>query len=76
MYPLSNEISPVTMLVCCIAPSCTALCISAFQVETLGASLTAKNSTSLQRAPGPPTLSVKGESTNYPFWPGREGQLY
>ena len=31
---------------------------------------TARNSTSLQRAPGAPTLSVKGDPTNYPFWPG------
>ena len=32
--------------------------------------LTAKNSTSLQRAPGPLSTSVKGEATHYPFWPG------
>ena len=32
--------------------------------------LTARNSTSLQRAPGPPSTSVKGEATHYPFWPG------
>ncbi len=40
------------------------------QVKVGGVGLTSKNSTSLQRAPGPPSLSVKGESTNYPFWPG------
>ena len=32
--------------------------------------LTAKNSTSLHRCPVPPSLSVKGEPTSYPFWPG------
>lgn len=31
---------------------------------------TAKNSMSLQRAPGPPAEAVRGSSTNYPFWPG------
>lgn len=31
---------------------------------------TAKNSMSLQRAPGPPDEAVRGSSTNYPFWPG------
>ena len=40
------------------------------QVECGGVGLTAKNSTSLQRALGPPSLSVKGDPTNYPFWPG------
>ncbi|KAA0203954.1 hypothetical protein HAZT_HAZT012167 [Hyalella azteca] len=32
--------------------------------------LTNKNSLSLQRAPGPPEESVRGTSTNLPFWPG------
>ncbi|XP_069775689.1 superkiller complex protein 2 isoform X2 [Narcine bancroftii] len=32
--------------------------------------LSVKNSLSLQRPPGPPTQSVRGSSTNYPFWPG------
>lgn len=40
------------------------------EVEVSGVGMTAKNSTSLHRAPGPPSLSVKGDSTNYPFWPG------
>ena len=31
---------------------------------------TAKNSTSLSRAPGPPDEATKGNSRNYPFWPG------
>jgi len=31
---------------------------------------TAKNSMSLQRAPGPPDEAVRGSSTNFPFWPG------
>ncbi|XP_013417315.1 helicase SKI2W isoform X2 [Lingula anatina] len=30
----------------------------------------AKNSTSLSRPPGPPSEGIKGNSTNYPFWPG------
>ena len=38
------------------------------EVSTKG--LTAKNSTSLQRAPGPLSSSVKGEATHFPFWPG------
>lgn len=32
--------------------------------------LSAKNSLSLQRAPGPPAQALRGSSTNYPFWPG------
>ena len=40
------------------------------QEEVATTGLTAKNSTSLQRAPGPPSTSVKGEATSYPFWPG------
>nr|XP_033772514.1 helicase SKI2W [Geotrypetes seraphini] len=32
--------------------------------------LSAKNSLSLQRPPGPPTQAVRGSTTNYPFWPG------
>lgn len=40
------------------------------QVEVSTTGLTAKNSTSLQRAPDPSSASVKGEATNYPFWPG------
>ncbi|XP_058028782.1 superkiller complex protein 2 [Ahaetulla prasina] len=32
--------------------------------------LSAKNSLSFQRAPGPPSESLRGSATNYPFWPG------
>ncbi|XP_067829841.1 helicase SKI2W, partial [Heptranchias perlo] len=32
--------------------------------------LSTKNSLSLQRPPGPLAESVRGSSTNYPFWPG------
>uniref|UniRef100_A0A8C0JI35 SKI2 subunit of superkiller complex n=1 Tax=Chelonoidis abingdonii TaxID=106734 RepID=A0A8C0JI35_CHEAB len=32
--------------------------------------LSAKNSLSFQRAPGPPAQALRGSSTNYPFWPG------
>ena len=35
-----------------------------------GVGLTPKNSTSLQRAPGPLDQSVKGDSAHFPFWPG------
>ena len=31
---------------------------------------TNKNSFSLRRAPGPPEQSVRGSSSNFPFWPG------
>ncbi len=34
------------------------------------AGATARNSTSLRRAPGPPDQSTRGDSSNYPFWPG------
>ncbi|XP_019620739.1 PREDICTED: helicase SKI2W-like [Branchiostoma belcheri] len=32
--------------------------------------ISAKNSLSLRRPPGPPTEATRGSSTNYPFWPG------
>ncbi|XP_068780020.1 superkiller complex protein 2 isoform X2 [Struthio camelus] len=32
--------------------------------------LSAKNSLSLRRAPGPPAQALRGAATNYPFWPG------
>ena len=34
------------------------------------AGATAKNSTSMRRAPGPPTESAKGNAMNFMFWPG------
>uniref|UniRef100_A0A8C3F1F8 SKI2 subunit of superkiller complex n=1 Tax=Chrysemys picta bellii TaxID=8478 RepID=A0A8C3F1F8_CHRPI len=34
--------------------------------------LSAKNSLSFQRAPGPPAQALRGSSTNYPFWPAGE----
>ena len=37
-------------------------------LENMGC--TAKNSMSLQRAPGPPDQAVRGSNTNFPFWPG------
>ncbi len=40
------------------------------EVTLSGAGSTAKNSTSLRRAPGPPDEATRGSSTNYPFWPG------
>ena len=40
------------------------------ETELTHAGTTSKNSTSLQRAPGPPDESTRGSSTNYPFWPG------
>lgn len=33
--------------------------------------LSAKNSLSLRRAPGPPGQSLRGNATNFPFWPGK-----
>ena len=40
------------------------------EVFNLDTGLTNKNSLSLQRAPGPPEESVRGTSTNLPYWPG------
>ena len=39
-------------------------------MEKLDAGTTAKNSSSLRRAPGPPLESTRGSSSNFPFWPG------
>jgi len=36
---------------------------------------TAKNSMSLLRQPGPLSTSVRGESTNYPFLPGKSDAM-
>uniref|UniRef100_A0A8C5N3B0 SKI2 homolog, superkiller viralicidic activity 2-like n=1 Tax=Gouania willdenowi TaxID=441366 RepID=A0A8C5N3B0_GOUWI len=38
-------------------------------------SLSAKNSLSLQRLPGPPSESLRGSNTNYPFLPGGMEEL-
>ncbi|XP_078124648.1 superkiller complex protein 2 isoform X1 [Sander vitreus] len=38
-------------------------------------SLSAKNSLSLQRQPGPPSESLRGSNTNYPFLPGGMEEL-
>jgi len=35
-----------------------------------GAGTTARNSSSLQRAPGPPEETTRGSASNFPFWPG------
>lgn len=40
------------------------------QVLLENTSLSAKNSLSLQRQPGPPAESLRGSNTNYPFLPG------
>lgn len=40
------------------------------EVETNSLGETAKNSLSLNRAPGAKDEGLKGSSTNFPFWPG------
>ncbi|KAG7169871.1 helicase SKI2W-like isoform X1 [Homarus americanus] len=40
------------------------------EVPNKDAGATAKNSLSMRRAPGPPEETVRGSSTNFPFWPG------
>lgn len=45
------------------------------QVLLENTSLSAKNSLSLQRQPGPPAESLRGSNTNYPFLPGG-GNIY
>ncbi|XP_077986520.1 superkiller complex protein 2-like [Glandiceps talaboti] len=40
------------------------------EVEVSDTGISAKNSTSLARPPGPLTEAVRGSSTNFPFWPG------
>ncbi|XP_071551875.1 superkiller complex protein 2 [Panulirus ornatus] len=40
------------------------------EVLNKDAGATAKNSSSMRRAPGPPEETVRGSSTNFPFWPG------
>lgn len=37
---------------------------------------TAKNSMSILRQPGPLSASVRGDSTNYPFLPGKKSAGY
>lgn len=41
-----------------------------YEVSVAEAGSTAKNSMSLHRAPGPVTESVRGDPSNFPFWPG------
>lgn len=40
------------------------------QVLLENTGLSAKNSLSFQRQPGPPSESLRGSNTNYPFLPG------
>jgi antiviral helicase SKI2 len=40
------------------------------EVKVEKAGLTPKNSTSLQRAPAPSDMSIKGDPAHFPFWPG------
>merc|ERR1712121_260846 len=40
------------------------------EVRSEQAGSTARNSSSLQRAPGPPEEATRGSTTNFPFWPG------
>ncbi|XP_063794195.1 superkiller complex protein 2 [Pseudophryne corroboree] len=40
------------------------------EVSVNHASLSAQNSLSLRRPPGPPSQSVRGSTSNFPFWPG------
>lgn len=46
------------------------------QVLLENTSLSAKNSLSLQRQPGPPAESLRGSNTNYPFLPGAEKMFF
>lgn len=43
------------------------------QVLLENTGLSAKNSLSFQRQPGPPSESLRGSNTNYPFLPGEMG---
>ncbi|XP_070532118.1 superkiller complex protein 2-like [Ptychodera flava] len=40
------------------------------EVDVVDTGISAKNSTSLARPPGPLSEAVRGSSTNFPFWPG------
>lgn len=40
------------------------------EVPIQGAGSNPRNSLSLNRAPAPATDSVRGDPTNFPFWPG------
>lgn len=44
--------------------------LSLFKVLLEHTGLSAKNSLSMQRQPGPPSESLRGSNTNYPFLPG------
>ena len=71
---------PMRLLRCDLAPVDTTLeadrdevtgAVRGFkECPVAAAGSTAKNSTSLSRAPGPPDEATKGNSRNYPFWPG------
>uniref|UniRef100_A0A3B3SNF9 SKI2 subunit of superkiller complex n=1 Tax=Paramormyrops kingsleyae TaxID=1676925 RepID=A0A3B3SNF9_9TELE len=53
----------------------TCALFSLIQVLLEDTSLSAKNSLSLLRAPGPPSESLRGSNTNYPFLPGGMEEL-
>ncbi|XP_028256030.1 superkiller complex protein 2 [Parambassis ranga] len=53
----------------------TGMLLDFTEVLTENTGLSAKNSLSLQRQPGPPSESLRGSNTNYPFLPGGMEEL-
>lgn len=53
----------------------TGMLLDFTEVPLENTGLSAKNSLSLQRAPGPPSESLRGSNTNYPFLPGGMDEL-
>lgn len=51
------------------------ICMARWKVMLTDTGCTAKNSMSLLRQPGPLSTSVRGESTNYPFLPGKSNVI-
>ncbi|XP_061127813.1 superkiller complex protein 2-like [Syngnathus typhle] len=53
----------------------TGMLLDFTEVSLENTGLSAKNSLSLQRKPGPPSESLRGSNTNYPFLPGGMEEL-
>nr|XP_061808653.1 superkiller complex protein 2-like [Nerophis lumbriciformis] len=72
---LNCAVSPLHSGLSVIRDPTTGMLLDFTEVSLENTGLSAKNSLSLQRKPGPPSESLRGSNTNYPFLPGGMEEL-
>ncbi|XP_015232461.1 PREDICTED: helicase SKI2W [Cyprinodon variegatus] len=72
---LSSNPSPLHSGLSVVRDPTTGMLLDFTEVLLENTGLSAKNSLSLQRQPGPPSESLRGSNTNYPFLPGGMEEL-